>query len=79
MSVYRSVVGRRGVSVPARPLAKAKTLVQGVAVGLCMLPPLAHQRGLLDAVLWAAAALTVVSGVQYLVDGRRAAAAGRRP
>lgn len=77
MSVYRSVVGRRGISVPARPLAKAKTLVQGIVTGLCIMPPVAGHRGLLDPLLWVAAAITVVSGVQYLVDGRRAGAARR--
>ncbi|MDA8269536.1 MAG: CDP-alcohol phosphatidyltransferase family protein [Actinomycetota bacterium] len=76
MSVYRSVAGRHGVSVPARPLAKAKTLVQGVATGLCVLPPVASHHEVLDVAVWVAAALTVVSGVQYLLDGRRAAALG---
>ena len=36
MSVYRSVVGRRGVSIPARTTAKVKTLAQDVAIGLCL-------------------------------------------
>jgi len=73
MSVYRSVVGRRGVSVPARGSAKVKTLVQDAAVGLCLLPPAASARGALDVVMWVAAVLTLVTGVQYVVDGRRAA------
>lgn len=71
MSVYRSVMGRRGVSIPARPLAKAKTLVQGLVTAACLVPPFSAHRPELDAALWVAAALTVVSGVQYLVDGRR--------
>lgn len=77
MSVYRSVMGRRGVSIPARPLAKLKTLVQGLATAACLVPPLASHHTALDAGLWVATAFTVVSGVQYLVDGRRAAAGGR--
>ena len=32
------VVGRRGVSVPARFWAKVKTLVQDVAVGMALVP-----------------------------------------
>jgi CDP-diacylglycerol--glycerol-3-phosphate 3-phosphatidyltransferase len=76
MSVYRSVMGRRGVSIPARPLAKLKTLVQGLAAAACLVPPLAASHAALDVGLWVAAAFTVVSGVQYLVDGRQAAAGG---
>lgn len=72
MSVYRSYAGRRGVSVPARASAKAKTLVQDLAIATCLLPPLAHEHGLQLAAVWVAAALTVGTGLQYLVDGRRA-------
>ena len=41
MSVYRSVVGRHGISIPARNSAKFKTLVQDIAIGMCLAPPLA--------------------------------------
>jgi len=71
MSVYRSVMGRRGVSIPARRSAKAKTVVQLLAGGLCLMPPMADHHDVLAAVVWVAVVLTVVSGVQYLVDGRR--------
>lgn len=77
MSIYRSVMARRGVSIPARRSAKAKTVVQLIAGGLCLMPPMATHHLLLGAVLWLAVVLTVVSGAQYLVDGRRAA--GVRP
>lgn len=76
VSVYRSVAGRRGVSVPARRSAKAKTVVQDVAVGLALLPPAASRRWLASAALWAAVALTLVSGLQYLLDARRTVATG---
>ncbi len=69
MSVYRSLVARRGVSVPARPLAKAKTTTQDLAVGLFLLPVIANQHTVLGVVLWIATALTIASGVQYLYDG----------
>ena len=79
MSAYRSVVARRGISIPARGTAKVKTVVQAVAVGLALCPPAADRAGwLVGSVLWAAVALTLVSGFQYLRDGRAAAADGRR-
>ncbi len=77
MSVYRSVVGRHGVSVPARNTAKVKTLLQDVAIGLCLAPPLAGHHGLLSAAIWLAAAMTVFTGGQYYLDGRRAARRGQ--
>lgn len=73
MSVYRSLMSRRGVSIPARSSAKAKTLLQDLAIGLCLAPPLTTYTGLLSAVLWVATAMTVVTGLQYYFDGRRAA------
>ncbi len=73
MSIYRWLMSRRGVSIPARGSAKVKTLLQDLAIGLCLAPPLTTYTGLLSAVLWVATALTVVTGVQYYLDGRRAA------
>lgn len=78
MSIYRSWVGRRGVSVPARGSAKVKTVVQDLAIATCLVPPLAQHPSLRVATIWVAAALTVVTGVQYLVDGRRAVPAAAR-
>jgi CDP-diacylglycerol---glycerol-3-phosphate 3-phosphatidyltransferase len=74
MSVYRSVAGRHGISIPARNSAKFKTLVQDIAIGMCLAPPLAGHWTLLNGAMWVAAFLTVFTGVQYYVDGRRAAA-----
>lgn len=72
ISAWRSVLGRQGVSVPARATAKVKTVVQDVAVGMALLPPLADWRpGVAEAVLWVAVALTLVSGAQYVRDGRK--------
>lgn len=71
MSLYRSYVGRRGVSIPARLSAKVKTVLQEVAVGFALLPLTADERWIANTVLWFAVALTIVSGIQYLVDGRR--------
>jgi CDP-diacylglycerol--glycerol-3-phosphate 3-phosphatidyltransferase len=72
LSAYRSYVGRRGVSVPARLQAKVKTWLQDIAVGLAIAPVAGvAYRDFRVTVLWAAVALTVVTGVQYLWDGRR--------
>ena len=73
MQAYRSVVARAGVSIPARTSAKAKTLVQDLTVGLCLLPPLAHDHhGVLEVALGIAVVLTLITGVQYVMDGTRA-------
>ena len=71
ISGYRSYVGRRGVSVPARQWAKVKTIVQEVAVGFALLPLTSDDKWVATAVLWIAVALTLVTGAQYLLDGRR--------
>jgi CDP-diacylglycerol--glycerol-3-phosphate 3-phosphatidyltransferase len=73
MQLYRSVMGRRGVSIPARRSAKLKTLVQGLAGLMCITPSVFTHHNVLLALLWLAVAFTVVSGVQYVLDGRRAA------
>ena len=72
MQIYRVWAGRRGVSIPARNSAKLKTFVQDLAVGACLAPPLVHHHGVALVVIWVAAALTVITGGQYLADGRRA-------
>jgi len=71
ISVYRSVIGRNGTSLPARPLAKVKTATQDLAVGLILLPPTGlYHPGIGQALLWASAGLAVLSGAQYLLDSR---------
>lgn len=71
MSAFRTYAGRRGVSIPARPLAKIKTLFQDLAVGFAVLPLTAGVPGIAATVLWLAVALTVVTGGEYVLDGRR--------
>lgn len=78
MSIYRIAMGRRGISIPARPSAKVKTLVQGIAILLCLAPSVAPHHGVIDVAVWVAVAFTVVTGVQYLLDGRRAVQELRR-
>ena len=72
MSAYRSWVARRGISVPARRLAKVKTIVQELAIASYLVPPLAGHRKLQLTITWAATALTLASGAQYLWNGWRA-------
>ncbi|HEX2849211.1 MAG TPA: CDP-alcohol phosphatidyltransferase family protein [Acidimicrobiales bacterium] len=78
ISLFRSWAGRRGVSIPARQWAKVKTVVQEVAIGFAILPVTAGHPGIAQLTLWIAAALAVVTGVQYLLDGTRAADGGAR-
>ncbi len=75
MSWYRSWIGRRGVSVPANQAAKVKTWVQCIAVGLVILPPTAGHPLVHGSVVWLAVALTLATGAQYAVEGRRLVAA----
>jgi len=70
--VYRSYWGRQGLAVPARKSGKHKALVQGLAVAAALLPPLEPYPLVADALLWLAVVFTVVSGVQYLLDGSNA-------
>jgi CDP-diacylglycerol--glycerol-3-phosphate 3-phosphatidyltransferase len=74
IQAFRSYWGRRGLAVPASSLAKVKTVVQEVAVGFGLLPLTAvDHRWVANTTLAAAVVLTVVSGVQYLLAGSRAA------
>jgi CDP-diacylglycerol--glycerol-3-phosphate 3-phosphatidyltransferase len=72
MQLYRSWAGRSGVSIPARNSAKLKTFVQDLAIGMCIIPPLAPDHEVQLVVIWIAAALTIITGGQYVADGRRA-------
>lgn len=76
IQAFRSYWVRRGLAVPASMLAKVKTVVQEVAIGLCLLPLTEHERWVGDAALGLAVALTVVSGAQYVIAGSRATRTG---
>ncbi|MDA8264034.1 MAG: CDP-alcohol phosphatidyltransferase family protein [Actinomycetota bacterium] len=72
MSGFRIYASRRGVSIPARPTAKLKTLLQDIVVSLALLPLIGQRHGsLVRDLLWMAVALTLYTGVEYLRDGRR--------
>ena len=66
ISIYRTVVGARGVSVPASRTAKYKTLFQQLAVGFALWPWFADIEWTWTTLLWIAVALSIVSGIQYL-------------
>ena len=73
ISIFRSVYARRGIAVPARYMAKVKTVVQEFAIGFALLPPAAESAPwIATTVLWLAVALTVVTGVNYVTEGHRA-------
>jgi cardiolipin synthase len=66
VSGLREHLGPRNVTVHVTPLAKWKTTVQLIALGLVMLEELVPFLGLVsDIVLWLAGVLTVWTGVQY--------------
>ena len=72
VSAYRSYVGRRGISVPARLSGKVKTWVQDIAVALALVPATGSVADAVSVtVLWAAVGMTLTTGAQYLLDGRR--------
>ena len=67
ISMYRTVVGSRGISVPASRTAKNKTLAQQLAVGFALLPLTATSATWLwNGFLWLAVVLALVSGFEYL-------------
>lgn len=73
MSAFRIVEGRHGISIPARPLAKLKTLVQDLAVAAVFFPPLGAKDGdLISALIWFAVALTLFTGAEYAAQAKGA-------
>jgi CDP-diacylglycerol---glycerol-3-phosphate 3-phosphatidyltransferase len=70
VTVLRFAVLRRGV-IPASRGGKLKTLVQAVAIGLFILPLSGAWLTGAWAIMWAAIALTVVTGLDYVVSAVR--------
>ena len=67
ISLYRTFVGAKGISVPASKTAKWKTFAQQLAVGFAILPWTAlDATWLWKSLLWIAVALALISGFQYL-------------
>jgi CDP-diacylglycerol---glycerol-3-phosphate 3-phosphatidyltransferase len=72
ISIYRSKIAQRGISLPARTSAKWKTMVQQAAVGFACLPWVGkHYPWIGQWLLVVATILTVYSGALYFLDARR--------
>ncbi len=69
ISAFRSVAGRRGISLPAQRLGKYKAFTQYSAVGFVLLPWTSSDIGLQQVALTVAVVLTVVSGIDILRHG----------
>src|ERR1700722_139580 len=70
ITALRFAVLRRGV-IPASRGGKLKTLVQGIAIGLFVLPLSGSWLTAAWVVMWAAVVLTVLTGVDYVVSAAR--------
>ena len=74
MSLYRVYWGRRGLALPASRGGKLKTLLQSLAVGAAVMPPLATAHVWIgNSLLWASVVVAVLSAGQYVWAGRSAA------
>lgn len=72
ITAWRTRLARDGLSVPARRSAKYKTLVQGLALAVALFPPAEEADTLVAASLWVAVVFTLVTGLQYVIDGQAA-------
>lgn len=72
VSLLRHSLHRRGISMPASPMAKAKTVVQLVAIGAYLVPGAPSELSF--GLVVAAVIVTLASGVEYFVGGVREAA-----
>jgi CDP-diacylglycerol--glycerol-3-phosphate 3-phosphatidyltransferase len=78
MSWYRTVAAKQGISIPARKNAKLKTVLQDFAIAVVILPPTHSLNWLHVTVIWAATAMTLYTGLEYYLDGRRMQARSAR-
>lgn len=71
ISLYRTFVGAKGVSLPASKVAKWKTFVQQLSVGFAIAPLTAvDAKWLWNGLLWTGVALALISGGQYMWRAR---------
>ena len=71
VSGYRVLAGRRGISLPARPLGKYKAFFQYLSIGVVLLPWTESEIGLQQIVLALVVAFTVVSAADIVHHGWR--------
>jgi len=69
ITAMRAHFARGGMAIPARTSAKYKTLVQGIALLVAVIPVLRKTQTPSVVALWIAVALTLWSGWQYVRDG----------
>ena len=71
ISLYRTFVASKGVSVPASKVAKWKTFLQQLSVGFAIAPLTAlDAKWLWNSLLWISVALALISGGQYMWRAR---------
>lgn len=75
ISLFRISWARQGLSIPARPLAKWKTVIQGLVLAAAIMPTLENAQWLIDVAIWGAVVITVITGWHYLRDGGATASA----
>lgn len=72
ISMYRTLAGAKGVSIPASRLAKFKTLAQQLSVGFALAPLTTNDATWLWLwLLWVSVALTIISALQYVYRARK--------
>ena len=69
ITAMRAHFARSGMAIPARTSAKYKTLVQGIALLVAVIPVLRDTQTPGVVSLWIAVAMTLWSGWQYMRDG----------
>jgi len=72
ITAMRAHYARSGMAIPARTSAKYKTLIQGIALLVAVIPLLEHTEMPAVVALWIAVGLTLWSGWQYVRDGSNA-------
>lgn len=79
VSLLRAYLGLRGIGMPASRAAKVKTTLQLVAITLYILPLGSAAHGVKLGFLVAAASMTVLTGLQYVLEARTLLRGGRSP
>ena len=69
ITAMRAHFARSGMAIPARTSAKYKTLVQGIALLVAVIPVLRDTNTPGVVALWIAVVMTLWSGWQYMRDG----------
>ncbi|APT84939.1 CDP-diacylglycerol--glycerol-3-phosphate 3-phosphatidyltransferase [Corynebacterium aquilae] len=79
ITLWRMVLLRKGTVVPASKGGKIKTTLQALAVALLLMPHAASWHWVVMLVMYAAVLVTVITGVQYLVDSFKGSPRAAKP